>query len=104
MRAPESPRTGGAGPKAVRCVVAVRLGPWAGRKYFLDKMTLGELVQAYFTHYAIMSYLALSVVAMARHSSDPSNTWAYCPVNWSRETDERTISSISAWVGQMSRR
>jgi sterol desaturase/sphingolipid hydroxylase (fatty acid hydroxylase superfamily) len=44
--------------------VAARIGPWAGRKYFLDKMSLRELVQAYFTHYAIMSYLALSVVSI----------------------------------------
>ena len=34
--------------------------PWRGRKYFLDKMTLGELVVAFFTHHSILVYLALA--------------------------------------------
>lgn len=44
---------------------SVRFGPWAGRKYFLDKMTMRDLVGAYFTHYAIMAYLVLSVATGA---------------------------------------
>jgi sterol desaturase/sphingolipid hydroxylase (fatty acid hydroxylase superfamily) len=40
-----------------------RFGPWAGRKYFLDKMTLRDLVIAYFTHYSIQVYLALAIAA-----------------------------------------
>ena len=38
-----------------------RLSPWRGRKYFLDRMTLGELVIAYFTHHSIQVYLLLAV-------------------------------------------
>lgn len=38
-----------------------RLSPWRGRKYFLDRMTLGDLVIAYFTHHSIQVYLLLAV-------------------------------------------
>jgi sterol desaturase/sphingolipid hydroxylase (fatty acid hydroxylase superfamily) len=44
--------------------MAVQWGLWSGRKYFLNKMTLGELVVAYFSHYAIATYLALIVVTV----------------------------------------
>jgi len=44
--------------------LVARFGPWASRKYFLDKMTLKDLVGAYLTHYAILSYLLLSVVTL----------------------------------------
>ncbi|XHC51978.1 sterol desaturase family protein [Algihabitans albus] len=43
----------------------VNFGVWAGRKYFLDKMSLGDLVKAYFTYYAILVYLALAAAAIA---------------------------------------
>ena len=46
-------------------MVALRIGVWAGHKYFLDKMGPGELVKAYFTHYAILSYLVLAAVCTA---------------------------------------
>lgn len=36
------------------------IGPWSGRKYFLDKMTLRDLVIAYFTYYGIIVYLLLA--------------------------------------------
>ncbi len=39
--------------------------PWSGRKYFLDKMTLRELVWAYVTYPAIQIYALLSVVGIA---------------------------------------
>lgn len=39
-----------------------RLSPWHGRKYFLDKMTLGDLVVAYFTHHSILVYLLLAAL------------------------------------------
>ncbi len=42
----------------------IGMGPWSGRKYFLDKMNLAELVRAYFTYPAIQAYLALSVVGV----------------------------------------
>lgn len=42
-------------------------GPWAERRYFLDKMTLRELVVAYMTHYSIIVYflVAASAIMMA---------------------------------------
>ncbi|HLS68207.1 MAG TPA: sterol desaturase family protein [Kiloniellales bacterium] len=40
------------------------IGPWSGRKYFLDKMTLRDLVVAYFTYYGILVYLLLAAVAI----------------------------------------
>jgi sterol desaturase/sphingolipid hydroxylase (fatty acid hydroxylase superfamily) len=39
--------------------MAIRLSPWAGRKYYLNKMTLRELLVAYFTHHSILTYLVL---------------------------------------------
>jgi sterol desaturase/sphingolipid hydroxylase (fatty acid hydroxylase superfamily) len=35
--------------------------PWHGRKYFLDKMTLRDLVVAFFTHHSILAYLAIAI-------------------------------------------
>jgi sterol desaturase/sphingolipid hydroxylase (fatty acid hydroxylase superfamily) len=39
------------------------LRPWSRREYRLDKMTLRELLVAYFTHYSIQVYLLLAMVA-----------------------------------------
>lgn len=42
------------------------LSPWglgADRKYQLDKMSLGDLVAAFFTHYSIQVYLVLATIA-----------------------------------------
>jgi sterol desaturase/sphingolipid hydroxylase (fatty acid hydroxylase superfamily) len=36
-------------------------GPWRGRRYFLDKMTLRDLVRAYVTHPAIQAYAGLGL-------------------------------------------
>ena len=44
--------------------MAGRLGPWSGRRYFLNKMTLGELIVAYFTHHSILAYLALIAASL----------------------------------------
>ncbi len=41
------------------------LRPWAKRDYQLDKMTLRELVVAYFTHYSIQVYLLLAAISSA---------------------------------------
>ena len=41
-----------------------RWSPWHGRKYFLDKMTLRELVWAYSTFPAIQVYVLLSLVSL----------------------------------------
>lgn len=37
---------------------------WKGRKHYLDKMTLSELVQAYFAYPAIQAYLALTLISV----------------------------------------
>lgn len=55
--------------------MAVKLGPWSGRKYFLNKMTLRDLVGAYFTHHAIMAYLVLAVGCIAYVALNPANYW-----------------------------
>lgn len=39
--------------------------PWSGRKYFLDKMTLRELVRAYVTYPAIQAYALLCLAGIA---------------------------------------
>lgn len=36
---------------------------WKGRKHYLDKMTLGELVRAYFAYPAIQVYIVLTLLA-----------------------------------------
>jgi sterol desaturase/sphingolipid hydroxylase (fatty acid hydroxylase superfamily) len=38
-------------------------GPWSDKAYFLDKMSLGELTRAFFTHYSIQAYIVLAAVA-----------------------------------------
>ncbi len=40
-------------------------GPWSDKVYFLDKMSLGDLVRAFFTYYAIQVYIAIALVAWA---------------------------------------
>ncbi|MCB1969824.1 MAG: sterol desaturase family protein [Geminicoccaceae bacterium] len=40
-------------------------GPWSDRSYFLDKMTLADLVRAYFTYYSIQAYILVAIVAIA---------------------------------------
>ena len=45
--------------------VSVIPTPWSGRKYFLDKMTLRELVWAYLTYPAIQAYVVLAVDPVA---------------------------------------
>ena len=35
--------------------------PFWKRRHYLDRMTLRELIVAYFQHYTIMAYLALTV-------------------------------------------
>jgi sterol desaturase/sphingolipid hydroxylase (fatty acid hydroxylase superfamily) len=42
-----------------------KASPWQGRKYFLDKMTLSNLVVAYFTHYSIQVYILLAAMSLA---------------------------------------
>ena len=55
--------------------MTVRIGPWAGTKYFLDKMSSRDLVGAYFTHYTIMTYLVLTVVTAGLAVSRAEDAW-----------------------------
>ena len=56
-----------------------RFGFWAGSKYNLSRMTMADLVRAYFTHYAVVAYIALSVVgAIATVALAPS--WGAAPL------------------------
>ena len=41
--------------------MAARLGFWSGKKYYLNKMTLTDLVFAYVQYYAIAVYIVLGV-------------------------------------------
>ena len=53
-------------------------GPWSGRDYQLDKMTLGDLFRAFSTYYAIQLYALLTVLAVAA-SAWLAQSW-YGPV------------------------
>ena len=49
-------------------------GLWSGRRYFLNKMTLRELIVAYFTHHSILTYIVLiagSTWLAVAHSTAP---------------------------------
>lgn len=50
-------------------------GPWAERKYFLDKMTLRDLMVAFFTHYSILTYLVLAVGGIVWTVSFATSFW-----------------------------
>ena len=50
---------------AESCGMLAKMSPWQGRKYFLDKMTLGDLVVAFFTHHSILVYLAIAAASIA---------------------------------------
>jgi len=43
--------------------VFAQIGFWKERQYHLDKMTLNELVKAFFQYYAIQAYLVAGVIA-----------------------------------------
>ena len=42
----------------------IRIGFWAGSKYNLSRMTMRDLVRAYFTHYAVVAYFALAAACL----------------------------------------
>ena len=44
--------------------MAAHFGPWSGRKYLLNKMTLARAMVAYFTHHSILTYLALIALGL----------------------------------------
>ena len=43
--------------------MAARLGFWSGKRYYLNKMTLTDLVFAYVQYYAIAVYIALGIAS-----------------------------------------
>ena len=43
----------------------IRIGFWAGSKYNLARMSMRDLVYAYFTHYAVAAYFVLAAVCLA---------------------------------------
>ena len=54
--------------------MAGHFGLWSGRRYFLNKMTLRELIVAYFTHHSILTYLVLiagSIWLAVAHATGP---------------------------------
>src|SRR5262245_37839783 len=44
--------------------MASGLSLWAGRRYQLNRMTLPELLVAYFTHHSILTYLTLTAAGI----------------------------------------
>ena len=57
--------------------------PFWKRSHYLDRMTLRELVVAYFQHYTIMTYLGLTVLCLVVFA-------------WSPATPGQTLASIAA--------
>ena len=47
--------------------------PFWKRSHFLDRMTLGELVSAYFQHYTILAYLALVALCVVGFALAPAS-------------------------------
>jgi sterol desaturase/sphingolipid hydroxylase (fatty acid hydroxylase superfamily) len=50
-------------------------GPWGGRRYFLDKMSLRELIVAYFTHHSIIIYLVLAAASIWLAAATAASPW-----------------------------
>ncbi|MEZ5906328.1 MAG: sterol desaturase family protein [Geminicoccaceae bacterium] len=50
-------------------------GPWSDKVYFLDKMSLGDLVRAFFTYYAIQAYIVIALVAWALAFAVMDSLW-----------------------------
>ena len=55
----------------MRAAAPARAGIW-NRSHYLDKMTLKELVVAYFQYYSIIAYLALTVACLALYAWQPA--------------------------------
>ena len=47
--------------------------PFWKRSHYLDRMTLSELIVAYFQHYTIIAYLALTAIAIALYTQFPAS-------------------------------
>jgi sterol desaturase/sphingolipid hydroxylase (fatty acid hydroxylase superfamily) len=53
-----------------------RWASWTNREYNLEKMTLRELVIAFFTHYSIQAYLVLAVLGLVLAVAWAETVWA----------------------------
>ena len=49
--------------------------PFWKRSHYLDRMTLGELVSAYFQHYTIVAYLAIAALCVVGFALYPAGLW-----------------------------
>ncbi len=49
--------------------------PFWKRSHYLDRMTFGELVAAYFQHSTIMAYLGLTLLSVALFACFPAGLW-----------------------------
>jgi sterol desaturase/sphingolipid hydroxylase (fatty acid hydroxylase superfamily) len=50
--------------------------PFWKRSHYLDRMTLRELVTAYFQHYTILTYLGLTLLCVLAFALQPASAWA----------------------------
>lgn len=55
--------------------MGARLGFWSDKKYYLNKMTLADLVLAYFQYYAIASYIVLGIIFTAVAVVTATSVW-----------------------------
>ncbi|MBL8675099.1 MAG: sterol desaturase family protein [Rhodospirillales bacterium] len=62
----------------------LRIGFWAGDRYNLSRMTMRDLVRAYFTHYAVAAYFTLAAAAL------------YLTVRWMPAWDAEWIGRVAA--------
>lgn len=49
---------------------------WTKQTHYLDKMTMGELVHAFFRYYAIQAYLAIAAVCAVIGAMTATSVWA----------------------------
>jgi hypothetical protein len=56
--------------------MAIGLSLWGGRRYQLNKMTLPELLVAYFTHHSILAYLTLAALGIGAAISLATSPWS----------------------------
>ena len=49
--------------------------PFWKRSHYLDRMTLGELVAAYFQHYTIIVYLLVAAACIVGFAIRPAGLW-----------------------------
>ncbi len=55
--------------------MAIGLNLWAGRRYQLNRMTLRELLVAYFTHHSIVTYLTLTALGIGLAIAWAASPW-----------------------------